>query len=133
MELIKKEYQIKAKRAPDYYLGNDYKTYKGQYAVGCKKYIKDAVRRVQDKDKDKIKRQSIPASPDNNHELDTLEFLDDHGHLYYQMLVGVLNWTVSIGRFDISHANSALARFASRPRKGHLDRALRVFGYLKKH
>ena len=40
MELIKKEYHIKVEGTPDYYLGNNYKTYKGQYAIGCKKYIK---------------------------------------------------------------------------------------------
>ena len=49
------------------------------------------------------------------------------------MLVGMLNWTVGIGRFDIAHATSSLACFASCPSKGHLDRALRVFGYLKKY
>ena len=80
-----------------------------------------------------MKRQFVPASPGNHPELDTLEFLDDDGHLYYQMLVGMLNWTVSIGQFDIAHATSSLAPFASCPRKGHLDRALRVFGYLKRY
>ena len=65
--------------------------------------------------------------------LDTLDFLDDDGHLYYQMLVGMLNWIVGIGKFDIAHATSSLAQFASCPRKGHLERALKVFGYLKKY
>ena len=49
------------------------------------------------------------------------------------MLVGILNWIVGISRFDISHDTSSLAHFASCPRKGHLGRALRVFGYLKKY
>ena len=80
-----------------------------------------------------MKRQSVPASPGDHPDLDTFEFLDDDGHMYYQMLVGMLNWTVGIGRFDIAHATSSLARFASCPRKGHLDPELRVFGYLKKY
>ena len=46
MELIKKEYHIKGEGTPDYYLGNDYKTYKGPYAIGCNNYIKKSVRRV---------------------------------------------------------------------------------------
>ena len=46
MELINKEYYIKGEGPPDYYLGNDYKTYKGRYAVGCKNYIKEYVRRL---------------------------------------------------------------------------------------
>ena len=45
----------------------------------------------------------------------------------------MLNWIVGIGRFEISHATSSLALFASCPRKCHLDCALRVFGYLKKY
>jgi hypothetical protein len=49
------------------------------------------------------------------------------------MLIGMLNWIVGIGRFDIAHATTSLARFSSCPRKCHLDRALRVFGYLKKY
>ena len=81
MELIKKEYHIKGKGSPDYYLGNDSKTYKGRYAVGYKKYIKEAIRRVQDKKKDKIKQQSVPASPGDHPKLDTSEFVDDDGHL----------------------------------------------------
>ena len=48
------------------------------------------------------------------------------------MLVGMLNCIVGVVWFDISHATSSLARCASCPRKGNLDRALRVFGYLKK-
>ena len=40
MEIIKKDYYIKVEGPPDCYLGNDWKTYKGRYAVGCKKYIK---------------------------------------------------------------------------------------------
>ena len=97
MGLIKKEYHIKGEGTMEYYLGNDYRTYKGRYAVGCEYYIKEAVRRVQDKEKGKIKRQFVHASPGDHPELDTSEFLDDDGNIYYQMLVGMLNWTVGIG------------------------------------
>jgi hypothetical protein len=64
--------------------------------------------------------------------MDTTALLNDDEHRKYQMLLGMLNWVVTIGRFDIAHATSSLARFSSCPRKGHLERALRVFGYLKK-
>ena len=47
MDLIKKEYHIKGEGPPEYYLRNDYKTHNGRYAVGCKKYIKEAVSRVE--------------------------------------------------------------------------------------
>ena len=80
-----------------------------------------------------MKRQSVPASPGNHHEMDTLEFLDDDGHLYYQMPVGMLNWIVGIGRFDMAYATSSLTRCTYCPRKGNLGHALWVFGYLKKY
>ena len=133
MKLIKEVYDIKGEGPPEYYLGNDYKVYNGRYAVGCKKYIKESIRRIEVLSKITIKRQSTPLLTGDHPELDTSEFLDDDGHRHYQMLIGMLNWIVGIGRFDIGHATTSLARFSSCPRQGHLDRALRVFGYLKKH
>jgi hypothetical protein len=48
------------------------------------------------------------------------------------MLIGILVWVVTIGQIDVAHATSSLSRFTACPRKGHLERLLRVFGYLKK-
>ena len=59
--------------------------------------------------------------------------LSDTEHTHYQMLIRMLNWMVAIGRFDFAFSTSSLARFVAAPRKGHLDRALHVFGYLKKN
>jgi hypothetical protein len=141
MEEIKKEYHIKDEGPPDYYLGLDYKQHNGRWAVGCKKYIKEAVRRIEarmnlsraDGEKNwRLKKYATPLGPDDHPEEDTSVMLDDNGHREYQMLIGMLNWIVGIGRFDIAHSVTSLSRFASCPRKGHLDRALRVFGYLKK-
>src|SRR5512133_1542670 len=47
------------------------------------------------------------------------------------MLIGCAQWAVTIGRFDIQYATITLARFAQMPREGHLQRCLRLFGYLK--
>ena len=66
-------------------------------------------------------------------ELDESEVLGDDDHTKYQMLIGMLNWIVTIGRIDIAFAISSLSRFVAAPRRGHMDRALYVFGYLKKH
>jgi len=44
----------------------------------------------------------------------------------------MLVWVVTIGRIDVCHATSSLLRFTACPKKGHLDRVIRVFGYLKK-
>ena len=37
---------------------------------------------------------------------------------------------ITIGRFDVFIATMTLSRFRAAPRKGHLDRATRIYGYL---
>jgi hypothetical protein len=44
----------------------------------------------------------------------------------------MLVWIVTIGRFDCAYATSSLSRFTAAPRQGHLERCLKIFGYLKK-
>ena len=48
------------------------------------------------------------------------------------MLTGTLVWVVGFGISDVAHATSSLSRFSACPIEGHLARALRVFGFLKK-
>ena len=43
-----------------------------------------------------------------------------------------MQWAISIGRFDISTAVMTLSSFRAMPRKGHMERAKRVYGYLSK-
>jgi hypothetical protein len=47
--------------------------------------------------------------------------------------MGMLQWVVSLCRIDICFAVSSLSRFYACPHEGHLSRALRVWGYLKKY
>jgi hypothetical protein len=50
----------------------------------------------------------------------------------YQMMIGYLQWAVSLGRFDIQTAIMTMSRFCAAPRKGHPERLKRIYGYLKK-
>jgi len=93
VELIKKECSVKGEGPPLYYLSDDYKMHKGRSAIGCKKYITEAIRRIEATTKPPIKRQSTPLPTRDHPELDTSKFLDNDGHRYYQMLIGMLNWT----------------------------------------
>jgi hypothetical protein len=47
------------------------------------------------------------------------------------MLIGIAVWIVMLGRIDIAQAVNSLSRFSAAPREGHLERAYRIFGYLK--
>ena len=49
-----------------------------------------------------------------------------------QSLIGVLQWTISLGRFDIATAVMTMSGFRTAPRVGHLERLKRVCGYLTK-
>jgi hypothetical protein len=66
-------------------------------------------------------------------ELNNTPILNNNGHKKYQILIGMLNWIVTIGRLDVCYATtSSLARFTTCPRERHLKRAKQVLGYLKK-
>ena len=79
-------------------------------------------------------KQNVPSPLEkgDHPELDTSELLDSQGITIYQSLIGSLQWAVSIGRFDIHTAVMTLSGFRVAPRRGHLDRAKRVCGYLSK-
>ena len=76
-------------------------------------------------------RKSRPPLEGGDHpELDTSELCDDHQTKQFQTLIGQLQWLISLGRFDIAVHVMSLSRFRAQPRKGHLDRAKRIVGYL---
>ena len=80
MKSIEAVYTVKSIGAPDYYLGNDYKKdKKGRWCIGCKKYLKEAIRRVEGI-YGNIKKEKNPAETGDHPELDTSELLDDEEH-----------------------------------------------------
>ena len=60
------------------------------------------------------------------------ELLGEDGIKIYQSLIGALQWTISLGRIDISTAVMTMSGFRASPRKGHLDQLKRIYGYLSK-
>jgi hypothetical protein len=50
----------------------------------------------------------------------------------FQSLIGAMQWAVSIGRLDIATAVMSLSSFRAMPRRGHLERAKQIYGYLRK-
>ncbi len=73
-----------------------------------------------------------PLEKGDHPELDTSDLLDEKGIQDYQSLIGSLQWVVSIGRFDVMTAVMTLSSFRAAPRKGHLERVKRIYGYLAK-
>ena len=73
-----------------------------------------------------------PLEKGDHPELDTSEFLDASETQQYQSLIGALQWSISIGRFDVATAVMTLSSFRAAPRRGHMDRIKRIYGYLHK-
>ena len=63
-------------------------------------------------------------------ELDESTELDFERTNYYQSQVGVLHWTVELGRVDIIMEVSTLASHMAFPREGHLEAVFHVFAHL---
>ena len=75
---------------------------------------------------------SLPLEHGDHPELDDSELLDEDGIQIYQSLIGSLQWSISLGQFDIQCAVMTMSRFRAAPRKGHLERVKRIYSYLLK-
>ena len=73
----------------------------------------------------------MPRSPGDHPELDSSTLLCEAQHRLYQKLVGMAEWSVQIGRFDIRYNLTSLNRFSAAPREVHLSRLVKIFGYLQ--
>jgi len=59
--------------------------------------------------------------------------MDEKHASLYCALIGLANWLITLGQFDINYATNAMLRFTMAPCEGHLVAMKRVFGYLKKY
>jgi len=62
-----------------------------------------------------------PLEKGDHPELDMSGELDANGIKDYQSLIGTLQWSVSLGRIDITTAVMTMSGFRVTPRKGHLE------------
>ena len=117
-----------------YHLGCDYFRDKsdGTLCYGPKKYIAKMVDQYKMMFGTQPREYTSPLEKGDHPEVDTSDELDEEGIKKYQTMIGCLQWAISLGRFDIQTATMTMSRFRSAPRKGHLDRLKRIYGYLKK-
>ena len=66
-------------------------------------------------------------------ELDVSTPLEPDLVSYYQSLIGIMRWMIELGRIDIATEISLLSSHNAYPREGHLEAALHVMSYLKRH
>ena len=61
-------------------------------------------------------KEKLPCSPSDHPKIDTSPLLGETQHRLYQQLVGMAEWALQIGRFDIRYALTLLNRFSAAPR-----------------
>jgi hypothetical protein len=81
---------------------------------------------------EKPRKVSSPLEQNDHPEMDDSPFLGQDETQQFQSLIGAMQWAVSIGRLDIATAVMSLSSFRAMPRRGHLERAKRIYGYLRK-
>ena len=74
-----------------------------------------------------------PISNGYRPEMDVSDELDSEDAQLFQSLIGILLWTVEIGRIDICAEVSMLSSRLALPRHGHLQQVFNIFSYLKQH
>ena len=130
---LKKKYNLKLKGVGplEYHLGCTYKKDPdGTLAADPGRYVNKILESYERMFKEKPRKSRPPLERGDHPELDTSELCDDHQTKQFQTLIGQLQWLISLGRFDIAVHVMSLSRFRAQPRKGHLDRAKRIVGYL---
>ena len=136
IQTFKEDYKLKVKGdGPlSHHLGADYTRDKDKTLV-CqpKKYIDRLHESYQSMFKhDPPKNMRTPLDKSDHTELDGTELLTGESIPYYLTMIGQLQWLVALGRFDIHSQFTTMSRFRSAPRKGHLERLQRIYGYVLK-
>jgi hypothetical protein len=71
-----------------------------------------------------------PLVKNDHPELDTSESLDEDGITQFQSLIGILQWTITLGRFDVGTSVMTTSGFRIAPQEGHMKCPRRICGCL---
>ena len=117
LDEIKKQYPIRnIEINPEYYLGNNIEVRNNNtIKISSKKYITEVLRKYEEK-YGSLKKENVPAKPDDHPETDDTPFLNQEGITQYQSVIGICQWIYTSGRFDITFAVANLNKFAHSPR-----------------
>ena len=146
IKAIGDEYEIKegSEGRPDTFLGAQiYRHHlpNGTYAwaMSSEKYIKNAINTVEtllDEDEGGVRYHlkttaKTPFPTSYKPELDLTKELGPAMMSRYRQLIGILRWSVEIGRLDVYLETALLSQYLASPREGHLEALYHIFAYLK--
>jgi len=131
--MSKYKYKLKGVGPIDFHLGCDFgRDPDGTLWFGPKRYVKKMEETYERLFGEKPKPYTSPLEKNDHPELDDTELLGSEDTKKYQSLIGAAQWLITLGRFDISSAVMTMGRFRSAPRRGHLDRIKRIYGYVSR-
>ena len=127
-------FKLKGTGPISFHLGCDFfRDEDGTLCFGPRRYIERLAMQYESMFGTKPKATySSPLIANDHPEVDMTTLLDDDGIHQYQSLIGALQWTISLGRLDITTAVMTMSGFRTAPRVGHLERLKRICGYLCK-
>ena len=134
MQDLQTTFKMKGVGPPDYHLGGNFERLSnGRLSWGSKTYINKILDQYQRlfPNQPFCKKTKTPLSAKYHPELDISDLLDEDERKLYQSLIGMLQWAVTLGRYDIHHAVMTMSRFRNMPRKDHLANVKGIFSYLK--
>jgi hypothetical protein len=136
MEQLKETYPLQGIGVPEYYLGGDFKVHKRKDGtetinVCAQNYLGNVCKNIESVMGIDLKSYETPMATNDHPELDDSGLLNHDDHSKYRMLIGCGQWAIILGHLDVMYAVQTMARFSHAPKQGHIDRMLRVFGYLK--
>jgi hypothetical protein len=82
---------------------------------------------------EKPKPFQSPLEKNDHPKVDKPDLLSSSNITIYQLMIGALQWAVSLGRFDIHTAVMTMSQFRIDPCIGHLKRLQQIYRYLKQY
>jgi len=127
-------FKLKGTGPISFHLGCDFvRDETGTMCMSPRKYIKKLLgiyeRIFGSKPKQNV---TSPLEKGDHPELDMSDELDPKGITNYQLLIGTLQWPVSLGRIDMTTAVMTMSGFRVAPRKGHMEHVQHIISYLVK-
>ena len=133
---LKEKFKLKIKGDGllEYHLGCDYKLDKdGTLLAQPTKYIN----KILDSYKKMFRKENFingksPLEKNDHPELDSSELCNKERITKYMSMMGQLQWSITLGRYDILAQVMSMSRFRLAPKIGQLERMKRLYGYLAK-
>ena len=110
----KYKYKLKGVGTLSFHLGCDFfRGHKNTLCFGPKKYIKKMLELYKSPNmfNEPPQKLRLPLEKGDHPELDDTEFCSHEDTKKYQSMIGVLQWLVSLGQFDIQIAVMSMSRF----------------------